>query len=89
MYNVACRVTRVDVFLCSTIGEVVGTLCNKVGTSVYASSKERILSGIRDNLDIRSRCESESSESSFNSGEQEVGAHTKGLFTHQTQNDFW
>ena len=48
-------------------GEVIGVLCNTVGTSVYASLKDKILSGIRDNLDVRSRCASESSDSSFNS----------------------
>ena len=32
-------------------GEVLGTLCRTVGSEVYASNKDTILSGIRDNLE--------------------------------------
>lgn len=55
----------------------MGVLCMKQGIEIYVNSKEKILSGVRDNLERRSRTQSESSVASDNASGSEDDAEVR------------
>ncbi len=53
-------------------GEVLGALCEKCGAAVYAANKERVICGVRDNLERQFLGESLNSSGSSSDTEQLV-----------------